>query len=244
MKIVKLHTTTSTNTYFKEWIQKNTPENFMIIATDEQTHGRGQRGNFWVSESGKNLTFSIFIKLDQFKIDRQFELNQAISLSLLAVLKNYIPSIKIKWPNDIMAEKLKIGGILFENTVSKSIIKNSIIGIGINVNQTKFSKELPNASSLINITDKNFELEVLLKEMQHSIRKHILLLENNPRNFFNQAYLEKLYLWKKNVPYEDMNGKSFEGKIIGISMQGKLQVELNKTKDVKEFDFKEIKFLS
>ena len=242
MRILKLHTTTSTNSYLKEWIRTNTPDNFTIALADKQTQGRGQRGNSWHSEKGKNLIFSIFIKINQFNIDRQFEFNQAISLAIVSVLKNYHHSIQIKWPNDIMADDHKIGGILIENTVSNSTLKHSIVGIGLNCNQTKFPAIIPNASSLKNLLNKDIDLEELFLEISKSIKKHITILEKNSRGYFKQEYLENLFLWQKLAWYQDPNQNKFKGKIVGISAEGKLQIELN-SKEIKEFDFKEIKFL-
>ncbi len=242
MRILKLHTTTSTNTYLKEWIRTNTPDNYTIVLTDEQTQGRGQRGNSWHSERDKNLIFSIFIKINQFRIDRQFELNQAISLAIITVLKNYHPSIQIKWPNDIMADNYKIGGILIENTVSNTILKHSIVGIGLNCNQTKFPATIPNVSSLKIILGKDIDLDELFLKISNSIKNHITTLENNSRDFFKQEYLENLFLWQKLAWYQDIDQNKFEGKIVGISTEGKLQIELT-SKKIREFNLKEIKFL-
>ena len=242
MRILKLHTTTSTNSYLKEWIRTNTPDNFTIVLTDEQTQGRGQRGNLWHSEKGKNLIFSMFVKMNKFNIDRQFEFNQVISLAIVNVLKKNHPSIQIKWPNDIMADSHKIGGILIENTVSNSTLKHSIIGIGLNCNQIKFPASIPNASSLKNLLRKDINLDELFIKISNSIKNHITILENNSTEFFKQEYLENLFLWQKSAWYQDPNQNKFKGKIVGISTEGKLQIKLD-SKKIKEFDFKEIKFL-
>ena len=215
----------------------------MLVYTDEQTHGRGQRGSFWHSEPSKNLIFSVFVKLNQFNVERQFELNQAVSLSLISILKKYLSDIQIKWPNDIMSDNYKIGGILIENTVRNVTIKHSIIGIGLNINQTNFPSHIPNASSLKKLLGKDFNLEKLLQDIHSSLKDYILLLENNPKNFFQQEYLENLYLWRKISWFQDNSQQKFKGKIVGISTEGKLQIEL-KYKELKEFGFKEVEFLT
>jgi len=242
LRLVKLHTTTSTNSYLKEWIQQNTPENFLVITTKEQTQGRGQRGHLWHSEANKNLIFSILLKINQFNIDRQFELNQAISLGIVVVLKKYIPTVQIKWPNDIMAGDYKIGGILIENTVKSTLIKHSIIGIGLNINQTHFPAHIPNANSLKNIAHKNFDLDILLQEILNSIASFVALFDKNSKKYLQKEYLKNLYLWHKKSYFRDSNQNKFEGVIIGIGTTGKLQIEL-KSKKIVEFGFKELTFI-
>ncbi len=239
--IVKLHTTQSTNSYLKEWITKNNPENFMVVVTESQTLGRGQMGTKWISESGKNLTFSIFIKLNHLDVNRQFALNQAVSLGLLHVLKKYLPNVQIKWPNDILADTKKIVGILIENTVSKNSIKHSIVGIGLNVNQTKFPKEIPNASSLKSILDKNFNLDILLQDIITSIKQYILLIEKQPNKLLQEQYLQNLYLYQQEANYKNDKNEVFVGKITGITDEGRLQVQ-TKNKNIVDFGFKEIEF--
>lgn len=242
LRLVKLHTTASTNSYLKEWIRQNTAENFVVVTTEEQTEGRGQRGNIWYTESSKNLIFSVLIKINKFSIDRQFELNQAISLGIVTILKNYAPQIKIKWPNDIMADKSKIGGILIENTVSSSTIKYSIVGVGLNINQTHFPAELPNASSLKNILKKDFVLDDLLQEILLSIKEFVALLDQNSTDFLQKEYVKNLYFWQQKSLFQDTNQRKFEGKIIGVSNTGKLQVKRN-SEVIQEFGFQEIKFI-
>jgi BirA family biotin operon repressor/biotin-[acetyl-CoA-carboxylase] ligase len=242
MRILKLHTTASTNSYLKDLIKNNNLENFTIVTTNKQTDGRGQRGNSWYSQPDKNLIFSMFVDLQEFSIDRQFELNQAISLAIVKVFKNYYPSSQIKWPNDIMADNYKIGGILIENTVSRSIIKHSIVGIGLNINQTEFPTIIPNASSLKNLINKDIELEELLQKIVGSIKDYIISLEAKPRDFLKEEYLENLYLWNNVAWYKDTMQNKFKGKIVGISTEGKLQIELS-SKEIKEFNFKEVEFL-
>jgi BirA family biotin operon repressor/biotin-[acetyl-CoA-carboxylase] ligase len=242
LKVVKLHTTESTNAYLKKWVSKNTAKNFMMVTADFQTNGRGQMGAVWFSDEGKNLIFSLFASIENFKIENQFKLNQAVSLGLLSVLKKYIPHVKIKWPNDIMADRKKIAGILIENTVSKNSIKHSIIGIGLNVNQTKFPIEIPEASSIKLITDKDYDLNVLLLEIGESIKCQILLLNESSQESFRKKYLDNLYLYRQESLFKDQKGNSFKGTIINIAPDGSLQIRLP-DKTIRSFGFKEIGFL-
>ena len=214
----------------------------MLVVSDMQTKGRGQMGNHWLSESGKNLTFSMFIELNKLSIDRQFQLNQAVSLGLLFALKKYLPKVQIKWPNDIMADTKKIAGMLIENTVSSSIIKHSVIGIGLNVNQTEFPKELTQAISLKIALNRDFDLDSLLIEISHSIIRQILLLDELSVDKLHKMYLENLYLLEKEAQFLDGNKKKFTGKIVGLSLEGNLLVRLKNAK-IKKFGFKEIEFV-
>lgn len=214
----------------------------MVIVANEQTEARGQRGTKWLSEKGKNLTFSMFVQLNQFPLSNHFELNQAVSIGLLTALKKYLPNLRIKWPNDILADSKKIAGILIENTVSKNKIKHSIVGIGLNVNQTKFSEAIPNASSIKILLDKILDLDILLQEIIDSIKKQIALLENNKGNILESNYLKNLYLYKQNTTFRDKNNKEFIGKITGLTPSGRLQIEMQNT-EILDFGYKEISFI-
>ena len=242
MRIIKLHTTNSTNDYLKGWIRNITPQNFMLVVADTQTKGRGQMGTSWVSDLGKNLTFSMFVSLNQLSIERQFKLNQAISLALLFALKKYVPQLQIKWPNDILAGGKKTAGILIENTVSDSLIKHSIVGIGLNVNQTEFPSELTQVTSLKNITDKNFNLDSLLLEIRDSIVQQILLLKNQPSATLEKQYLTNLYLYQMPSVFKTKDNKKFTGTIKGVDTYGRLLIK-KETGEVDAFGLKEVVFL-
>jgi len=241
VRIIKLHTTDSTNNYLKEWIRINTPENLMIVVTDSQTNGRGQMGTKWLSESNKNLIFSIFIKFKDLQIEKQFKLNQAVSLGLLTALKTYIPQAQIKWPNDIMAGGKKIAGILIENTVNSSTIKHSIVGIGLNVNQTKFPREIPNASSLQLICNTEFNLDKLLLEIKKEIIEKAQILKEEKYDFIQKNYLDNLFLHNIPSTFLDKDNSHFSGTIIGVTSEGRLQIKLQNN-DIVMFTHKEINF--
>jgi len=245
LKIRKLHTVNSTNSYLKDWLKKENLINYTVVVANTQTQGRGQRGNSWLVEGGKNLTFSVLVKLPDFKTGRQFELNQAVSLGLLQVLKNYIPislAPQIKWPNDIMAGGKKIAGILIENSLSGQQLKHSIVGIGLNVNQVVFSEALPNAGSLKSLVNKEFDLDKLLQEIILSIKTYCDRLMRNQS--LTEEYLQNLYLYQLKATYKDLNNNKFTGKITGINTEGRLQIrKTNDTNKISLFGFKEITFI-
>lgn len=243
MKIIKLNAIASTNSFLKDLVLNSNVENYTTIITNNQTNGRGQQNATWISEPFKNLTFSTFITFKNFKIECTKYLNFAISLVIFDVLSNkQIPKLSIKWPNDILSANKKICGILIENTLTGSTIKNSIVGIGLNVNQELFPKSLPNTTSLKLETSIDFDLDNLLQEILENIQEKINLLEAEKFLFLEQRYLDVLY--KKNIPtmFKNSWDKIFMGKIIGISNQGNLVIELE-DESIHEFGFKEISFL-
>ena len=167
---IHLNETHSTNSYLRELImrEKEQPEGTVVI-TDYQTAGRGQKGNSWESERGKNLTFSILLHPNHIPPGKQFILSQLISIAIVGVLKKYDRHFTIKWPNDIYWKEKKIAGMLIEVDLTGSSLSNAIIGIGININQRHFKSDAPNPVSLTQITGKEHNLSELLEKILDSI---------------------------------------------------------------------------
>ncbi|WP_343330394.1 biotin--[acetyl-CoA-carboxylase] ligase [Polaribacter staleyi] len=243
MKIIKLSATDSTNSFLKDLSQNSPLENFTTVVAINQTNGRGQQQSKWVSEPYKNLTFSTFISFKDLKVFQKKYLNFAISLAIYDVLltKN-LAKIAIKWPNDILSATHKICGILIENTFSGDKIKNSFIGIGLNVNQEIFPEHLTNATSLKLETGLEYNLDRLLNTILIAFQKNIKLLERQEFDFLEERYLNVLY--KKNTPtmFKNSKGEIFMGIIFGISYHGKLQIQLEDDR-ILEFGIKEVSFL-
>jgi len=240
LKLIKLNAIASTSSFLKEMAQNSALENFTVVTTKEQTKGRGQQSNSWISEPHKNLTISVFIKDFDLEIHQQKYLNFAISLAIFNVLlEEEIPKPSIKWPNDILSAKNKICGILIENNIRNHKIYATIVGIGLNVNQTEFPEFLKNVTSLKKIKDFNFNLDALLLRLIEKIKEKIQLLVSKKYEELENDYLKVLY--KKNIPtmFKDSNDVLFMGIITGISNSGNLLVELE-DETVKEFGIKEI----
>lgn len=243
MKIIKLNAIDSTNSFLKELAQESLLENFTVVVTNHQTNGRGQTHTNWFSEPFKNLTFSILINDLSLVIEKAKYISFAASLAVYNTLnRNGVRNLSIKWPNDILSANKKICGILVENTFRKDQIKNSIVGIGLNVNQTQFPEHLKNVSSLQLLVQKEFNLDELLHEIISNLKNNITLLNNKNYEVLEQNYLEVLY--KKNTPamFKDANNQTFLGKIIGISKTGELQIQFE-NESVKTFGIKEVSFL-
>ena len=243
MRIIKINATNSTNSFLKELAQNSSLDEITVAVTNNQTSGRGQMNNSWISEPYKNLTFSLFTTLKKVKVEHQAYLNFAVSLAIYDVLLEYdVPNLYIKWPNDIMSGKKKICGILIENTFSHSRIKNTIIGIGLNVNQEKFHKNLTNASSLKIILKKSIELEALMNTIINHINLKISCVELKNFNQIYNRYHQALY--NKGIPTAFLNQKTnqlFMGIINGVSSKGNLQIRLEDD-SICEFGLKEISF--
>ena len=242
MQIIKLNATDSTNLYLKELMNKRSLDDFTIVVAESQILGRGQMGAKWQSEPLKNLTFSVLKKLESGQFKNPFLLNICVSLAVFNTLKTLnIPALKVKWPNDIMSGHFKICGILIENIFSGSRMLSSIIGIGLNVNQEKFS-DLPNVSSLKLLTGRSFELNGLLLQLQDELKKSFMAIEEKGTDVIRGQYESVLFRKDKPSTFKDANGQMFMGFIRGISDQGKLVVALEDD-FLQEYNMKEISLL-
>ncbi|WP_309608141.1 biotin--[acetyl-CoA-carboxylase] ligase [Flavobacterium sp.] len=239
MNLIKLDAIHSTNDYLKELSQQKNLENFTVVTAKSQTHGKGQMGAVWDSESDKNLILSILIKDVVFNINTIFNLNVIISVSVINALNSLkISNLNIKWPNDILAENKKIAGILIENSIKENGTIESIVGIGLNVNQTNF-QNLPKASSLKNIMNKDFEINIILENIVFKIEQNVEKLKNKNIEFFWNEY--ENYLFRKGKPtvFENVNQDRFMGIISGVSSNGQLEILLEDD-TTKQFGLKEI----
>ena len=242
MEIIKLNATNSTNTYLKNLLKEKQVKDLSCIWALSQTQGRGQQGAKWISEPGKNLTFSILKKFENLPSEYHFLLNMEVSLAIFRALKKlYIPDLAVKWANDILSSKKKICGILIENTLHKEQISASIIGIGVNVNQVFFN-DLPNVSSLQKIMGHPFDLEEVLLLICQELE--VSLKSLSPTRFETMLDEYHTYLFRKDKPstFEYPNGERFMGYIRGVSHNGQLQVEQEDAL-MSSFSLKEIKLL-
>ena len=226
------------NNIFKEKVLKDN----IIIRTDFQTKGVGQKGNFWESKKGKNLLFSLSIGFENLLAVSQFYLSAIASLSIVSLLKKYLSNeiISIKWPNDIYVGGKKIAGILIENSLIGERIKRSTIGIGINVNQIIFESDAPNPVSLGAITYETFELDSLLNEFINEFEKYYIELEAENFEQIKDEYLCILYQ-KDEVCNYIIDNKKQEGVIKGVDEFGFLKMEINGK--IRSFDIKEVRYL-
>ncbi|WP_461486875.1 biotin--[acetyl-CoA-carboxylase] ligase [Pedobacter sp.] len=243
--LIKLSSIDSTNNYLRNLTSSNSeplPEGTVIMA-DHQFAGRGQRGNVWHAAPKKNLTFSVLLKPNFITAEHQFLINILVSVAINIVLAKYVPSgLSIKWPNDIYVNDKKIGGVLIENTIVGSNIKQSIIGIGLNINQSVFEDELKtSAVSISQILQQDVNLMVLLNEICVQLEQLYLKLRLGKEKTLQELYTSKLYRLNQIAKY-NYKGKVFDGVLEGVSSTGLLRIKpLND--DVLEFGFKEVAFV-
>lgn len=241
MQLIKLDATDSTNTYLNRLSRQENLPDFTVVQANHQTAGRGQRGTLWETEGGKNLTFSVLKNFGALPARSHFMLNMTISLSVYTALEALkIPHLSLKWPNDILSGNRKLCGILIENQLQGNFIARSIVGIGLNVNQTLFAK-LPGATSLKRVTKRDFDPdEVLLKVMEHLESDLSGMDVDNPRPTLEQ-YEAHLYLKDQLSAYRRKDGSSFKGTILGVQPDGLLKIALPDGR-IESFGFKELQY--
>lgn len=242
MKSIKVHTTPSTNIYLRELYRANpTIQNCYVVA-ENQTQGRGQRGANWSSEKGKNLTFSVLLSDLNLKIENQFKLSAITSLSVLKVLKQLgILNLKVKWPNDILADSFKVCGVLIENIFSNQKINTAIIGVGLNVNQINIDSAY-RASSLKELTGVHYDLDNVLKQLVRQLEKDMYELLPYSHETILEMYHKHLFRIEKPSTFQFPNGERTTGIIKRVSNQGLLEI-LFEDEKLNSFEIKEIKLL-
>ncbi|MDB5281209.1 MAG: biotin--[acetyl-CoA-carboxylase] ligase, partial [Bacteroidota bacterium] len=220
--IIALDSIDSTNNYTKDLLSKSRPVEGTIVTAREQFAGRGQMGNNWATEAGKNITLSLILYPDFLEADKQFFLNMAVALAIKDFCEFAIgDEVRIKWPNDIYFDDHKLGGVLIENTINGNKLSSSVIGIGINVNQIEFDPALPNPVSLQQIKKSEFDLLNLIEQLCSFIEKYYLQLRQLHFNFLDKGYTVALYRFQQT--HEFKKGESiFKGEINGVTKEGKL----------------------
>jgi BirA family transcriptional regulator, biotin operon repressor / biotin---[acetyl-CoA-carboxylase] ligase len=243
--MINLDETESTNTYAINLLKEIPVTDGTLVFTYKQTKGRGQVGNIWQTESGKNLTFSLVLHPSFLTADKQFYLSKIASLAVFGMLTEFLDislyDIKIKWPNDILVNNKKIAGVLIENILRTNYLQSSVIGVGININQLNFAGITKQATSLAALLNKEFAV----KELLHLFCKHFeaLYLTLKQGNFtkISEAYIRQLYKFNEWANYHASN-ETFSAKIIRIEENGLLVLSNQQNKTL-TFNFKEVAFV-
>jgi BirA family biotin operon repressor/biotin-[acetyl-CoA-carboxylase] ligase len=239
--LIELPTIDSTNNYAKEMLNEQRPPEGTCVLTHEQTSGRGQMGNTWHSEPGKNITLSLILYPTFLDVSKQFFLSMAVALAV----KDFCESVlqdeaKIKWPNDIYFGDNKLGGVLIENNISGSKITSSAIGIGINVNQKTFGAGAKNATSLCLVSGEEQNLKNLTGELFFYFEKYYLQLRQLHFNFLDKAYTVGMYRYQQTHEFKKGN-QLFKGEIVGVAKDGKLIIQSGEKEF--RFGFKEVEYV-
>lgn len=233
--IIRLEECDSTNTYLSK-IARESPHGTVVITTT-QTAGRGQRGNSWEAEPGKNLTFSLLLKPENVAAHDQFYISEAVALGIADALRHYLDGfpVSVKWPNDIYVGDRKICGILIENSLSGNTIGHSIAGIGINVNQREFKSDAPNPVSAVMLTGKELLLDEVLTEVIDAVYGRL----SQPLDLRHADYMQSL--WRRDGGnYRDTaTGEEFSAVITGVAPTGHLSL-LDSFGNTHTYAFKEV----
>ena len=243
MNIIKLDAIDSTNNYLKKIILNEGISDYTIVTAKFQTEGKGQLGTKWESEHSKNLICSVYKKNINIKVQDQFVISALVSLALIKTLRKVnLSNSYIKWPNDIMSDNKKICGILIENIVKENYIKDAVIGIGLNVNQTIFNN-LPNATSIKNLIGASCSKDEILKDLVENLEYYFNKLDKSSINSIFEKYEDALFRINKPSTFKNSKGEVFSGYIKGVSRLGKLSVMLEDNL-VESYDLKEISILN
>lgn len=238
--LLMVERTNSTSSYLRDLLRKEVPVAFTTILADYQTAGRGQRGNSWESEEGRNLLFSFILFPDFLEARRQFLLSQIIALSIKEVLDRYTEGITIKWPNDIYWQERKICGMLIENELQGNFICQTIAGVGININQQKFYSSAPNPVSLWQITNKDYDCLDILEQVMKRIQEYYTSLLRGNGAMISARYQDAMFRKKGMYPYTDNNGQ-FLAEIVRIEPEGLLVLRDGSGKE-RKYTFKEVQY--
>lgn len=192
-----------------------------IWAARYQSAGKGQKGNSWSSAAGQNLTFTLLLRHNNFDARRQFLLSQAVSLGVCEFLRKEGAATRIKWPNDIYAGQRKICGILIRHTVSGGMLSDSVVGIGLNINQTEFPATVPNPVSLAQITGRQYDVEALLPSLADCIySEYDSIGPETDIRYHNLLYLKG----EEHIFTDCATREKFSGTIEGAGPDGRLRI--------------------
>lgn len=239
--LIHIHETDSTLNFLQALCRKKTLTEFTTVAADFQAAGRGQRGNSWESEAGKNLLFSFLLFPTFLEARRQFLISQIISLAIKEELDTYTTGISIKWPNDIYWQEKKICGILIENDLMGRHISQSAIGIGLNVNQEEFRSPAPNPVSLTQITKRQYDVATIARNIVTRTQIYYDLLKKEETQLIAERYKESLFQKEGIHPYR-AGCEEFNARIVQVEPDGRLILEDEYGKE-RGYMFKEVEYI-
>lgn len=221
----------STNIIAAELIKTEKFQEGMVISARFQRKGKGQEGNYWESEAGKNLLVSVILSPEFLLAEKQFVLNKIVSLAVAEFIKKILPKedVKIKWPNDIYIGDEKVAGILINNIIKGDLFEYTIIGIGINVNQKVFLSDAPNPVSITQLSGKMHDLKEALELLTEILNRWYELLRRAQHESISEKYLSSLYRMGTFYTYK-ISDEEVMAKIIGISEYGWLVLESKEKK--------------
>lgn len=240
----RLQTVHSTNSFLRELNGGDASFDMELATTEFQTAGRGQKGNSWESEQSKNLLFSILLHPVYVQPSKQFCISEAIALAVVKSLKEIVADelvakdFSVKWPNDIYWKNKKIAGILIENELFGSTIRDCIVGVGININQQIFLSDAPNPVSLYNILGVNTNVEEVLDAIIKQFVANVSMIENGQTALLHNEYMDSLFRRKGIYPYRDADSE-FMATIKDVREDGRL-ILIDSNDKERIYEFKEV----
>ncbi|MDY5666504.1 MAG: biotin--[acetyl-CoA-carboxylase] ligase [Alloprevotella sp.] len=214
---------------------------FVLITTDYQTAGRGQRGTSWEADSAQNLLFGFLFHPRRVPVTHQFALSEALALSVSSALEEYITDVSVKWPNDIYWKDKKICGMLLEHDVCGIQIENTLTGVGLNVNQEAFKSDAPNPVSLKQILGHGIcRKELLMHVLKYFEHFYNQVLQED-YDVLHQLYMQHLYCAEGWHTFADENGE-FKAMIERISSMGILRLKREDGYS-RDYAFKQVKLI-
>lgn len=237
---IHLPETESTNLYARAMA---TTPGITLITTDHQTAGRGQQGTVWEAAPGRNLLFSLVVHPEGIPASQQFILSELISVALCDVLGAYTPDIRVKWPNDIYHRDSKLCGILIGHDIEGHHLARTIIGVGLNVNQARFTGDAPNPISLYQILGHEVDREALLHAITTRFIELYRLYTTSAlsREALHRRYTSLLYRHGIPATYSDARGL-FTATLRDVAPDGRLLLE-DQQGTLRSYLFKEVAYI-
>lgn len=239
-RLIKLREVTSTNAYLRQHIPA-ADEEMTVVTAEYQSAGRGQGKNTWESEEGENLLFSILCHPQHVPARRQFILSQAIALAVRDALRPIVGPVEIKWPNDIYWHHHKLGGILIECSLTGAMVRDCILGVGLNINQQEFENLTKNPISLYQITHRDIDRQELLSTIIDDFQHYLRLIELGNYDSIAADYMSHLYRRNGFHLYRDAGGE-FLARFVTIEPTGRLVLK-DEDGMLRAYAFKEVKFM-
>ena len=237
-QVIKVKSVDSTNNYAAKLLNQTKVPFGTVIMAHYQTNGKGQRNTIWSSNGGENLLMSVLLDLSFMPSEKIFFLSKSIALAIRAAVVDVIGiESHLKWPNDVLIDNKKIAGVLIENQWNNSNIVSSIVGVGLNVNQVDFQESF-SATSLKKITNKNYNLDNILKVLCKKLNKYYNQLASLNFDNIDTEYHQHLVNYNKFCEFEE-NNILFNAKVKGVNQQGELMLEFTNG-DVKSYELKQI----
>ena len=239
-RFIHLSETVSTNNFLRMVADREQLASGSVVLADFQTAGRGMGGNVWESDAAANLTFSVLFYPLDVPANRPFVISEMASLCVKYTLDKYLDNVMVKWPNDVYCDDKKIAGILIENVLFQGEISQSVIGIGLNINQTVFRSNAPNPVSMAQITGKTFDRMAVMDDFRQTFAVQSERINKGSFDAVHQDYLDSIYRKKGYYPYHDADG-AFEAAVWDVEPSGHLLLKRTDGR-ISRYAFKEVTF--